>query len=435
MEIYDIVGHPVIIEVEECVRCILEMLVRHNHSDKAFFVAQEFLIDELLDVDHAQRKSKSEIKRLKKEASEIARNSKLRSGTVSDEAKQRTKMLYEESNELEASRKALQYARWLLRYIGDGIAWHTFGHNRLIIRALSAKEPVPFPSQPDGIVFERRIFRGIRRLGREWLPIMHDITNCLRTADFSVFQDGILHRVFELKVRRGDHDPDANKQGPRNKREERQTERLERVFKYLETKDLEVLHPELKGGKALQVESFERHNFEAVAKALSDARQKGFGFRSPESGVAYFVWDIEKNQIDEGISAFVEKYPDFFTSPHVRRSMNPRFEETDQEMPITAMDFNPQDMLDILFGRMAVMAFVNYSKLAAFCQEHGVSLKAVKMPGNRMKLMVDAEPHGGEVQPGLWNRIVFEALSLESFAELINSIYSHFPLDEKVVSA
>jgi hypothetical protein len=73
------------------------------------------------------------------------------------------------------------------RSVGDALAWKRLRFDRRFILAYSRNaEPGPLVARPDGVAAE------IKEVGRLWreqrqLALMHDLTNCLRTGDLTVF--------------------------------------------------------------------------------------------------------------------------------------------------------------------------------------------------------------------------------------------------------
>ncbi len=427
-EVYNHYGHPFLDEIEDALSPIVRTLDRYAYSDQALYVAQECLLDELLALEEAAHDFKAKIRRLRMQAAQVAVESKDDQGQIPEAAKQTTASLYEEADEYEEARRVLQYGRWLLRYVGDGIAWHAYGHNRRIIRALASKEPVPAVADPDGMVSARRIFRAVRRLGRNWLPILHDMTNCLRTADLSIFQDGRLVRIVELKMRKGRAKAESLGLGYDRKddRSLRQEERMGRIMRFMQTLELGDLDPQLAGGKALDSDVGERHNFESVSRAMAQARERGYGFHSPESGALYVAWNVLENGVENALSEAQNRHPEIHASTVTFRSISARYEEHHQGLPITAMALPADDILDILFGRIGVVAIVNFAILEEYCSQQGAPLKVVRREEGGFSLKVKAGEFEGEVLDGLWDRLMLEALSFESFAGLIQSIIAAY---------
>lgn len=428
-EIYDYLNHPFISELHQAVSAIIQLLDRHNHNAKSLYVAQECLFDEIIALEQAARDLKTKAQATRQRAAELAKQSKRQHGQVQKSVKTRTKAMYKQALEYDEGRRLLQYGRWLLRYVGDGIAWHAFGHNRRIIRALASKEPVPAITDLEGVLNVRRIFRAVRQLDRDRLPVLHDLTNCLRTADISIFRDGHLERIMELKIRRGD--PAKKREQPneasQDDRSRRQEERQKRIVSFLQSKDLGDLDPRLAGGQSLDSETLERHNFEAVSQAIARAREQGFGISSPDPGVLYVAWGVYQTDVDTALSEAVTSFPEIFHSLITFRSISGRFEEHEASMPITAMDLPADDILDILFGRIGIVAIVNFAMLEEACSKLGVHLETVQLEGGGFSVRVKAKNLVGEVIDGLWDRLMLEALSVETFAGLISTIIENYP--------
>lgn len=432
-EIHDYLNHPFISELHEAVSVIIQLLDRHNHNAKSLYVAQECLIDEIIALEQVARDLKTKAQVIRQRATELAKQSKRQHGQVQESVKTRTKAMYKQALEYDDGRRVLQYGRWLLRYVGDGIAWHAFGHNRRIIRALASKEPVPAIADLEGVVNVRKIFRAVRRLDRDRLPVLHDLTNCLRTADLSIFRDGHLERIMELKIRRGDpakkrEQPDEASLDDRSRRQE---ERRKRILSFLQSKDLGDLDPRLTGGQSLDSETLERHNFKAVSQAIARAREQGFGISSPDPGILYVAWSVDQTNVNTALSEAVTACPEIFHSRITFRSISGRFEEHEASMPITAMNLPADDMLDILFGRIGIVAIVNFAMLEEACSKLGVPFEIVQQEGGGFSVIVKAKNLEGEVLDGLWDRLMLEALSAESFAGLISTIIENFPDNTK----
>lgn len=100
-------------------------------------------------------------------------------------------------------------------------------------------------------------------------------------------------------------------------------------------------------------------------------------------------------------------------------------------MPITAMDLPADNMLDILFGRIGIVAIVNFAMLEEACSKLGVPLDILHREGGDFSVRVKANGFEGEVLDGLWDRLMLEALSIESFAGLISTIIEDFPNNPK----
>jgi len=295
-KLFEFGDHPLAIEIQARVSSIILMLDANQYSIQALYNGQEQLLDELLWVENNQRSVYDHLRLLKKEVSDIALNAKQSEGDLSDDEKSTIENIHSQVGDLEIEKSILIYGRWLFRYIGDGIAWRAYGFQRKIIRALGDKESVPFMSNNDGIDKERRFFRGIRNLGEDWLPLMHDITNCIRTADFSVFHAGKLKRIIELKITGSKKAGENTGTEPKlDRRGKRQAKRAENIMDFMETGDLGKLRSELAGGKYIHSEQYEKHNFAAISSAIQSCRDVGYGFQEPEHGLLYLTFDTAKD--------------------------------------------------------------------------------------------------------------------------------------------
>jgi len=421
-EYYELKFHPIAAELESRASDIIQALAQSNYSDEVLFTSQEQLIIEIISVENRIKQLRINQKVSKMRATELALKNKNDEGHLSESIKDKIKSLQSRADEIASEIKLLQYMHWLFRYIGDGIAWRAFGFHREIIRALGGKESIPFISNRENTDGEINFFKAIRDLGQEWLPVMHDITNCLRTADFSIFYQGKLIRIFELKIRQNQ----ANKQDKpkirRNERINRQIERLEKIFKYLETGDLGLLREEMAGGKSIRNTVYEKHNFDAISQAIDTARQQGYGYQEPEPGVLYLTWDVDNSSEIKAIEEAVKNHPQVFETLFTFRAITPRYNEFHLSLPNTAMDLPASDIVDILFSRVAVICMVNFKCLENYCLSKGIPLQIEQNSKGHIRLCVKSKSLVGEVKEGLWDRLLLEGLSMESFAELIKSI-------------
>jgi hypothetical protein len=259
---------------------------------------------------------------------------------------------------------------------------------------------------------------------------MHDLTNSIRTADFSVFRNRQLVRIIELKIRESGSYKEEFEAGfgPSNPREVRQEERMQRIFSFLEDGDLGKLRSELAGGRSIQSKVPEIHNFSAISSIMKTARKNGYGMEEPQRGVLYLAWDLEKSSEHPAIEEATKNHLHIFDTLFTFRSIIPRYEANHLSLPITAMDLRANEMLDILFYRIAVMSFLNFKCIEQFCASRGVPLEFERKNGKVARILVKTKPHHGEVREGLWDRLQYEALSLDSFVGLIQSIMDEFGL-------
>ncbi|NMC29051.1 MAG: hypothetical protein GYA45_03155 [Pelolinea sp.] len=425
-EFYKYRNHPLAKEGYKRAKKIIHFLYFWYPINRNFalYRTQLKIIRDLLSLEEEILWHKKEIDKLRKEASTIAQISK---SNLTDQLKIEISEKYSRAKEFEFNVQILKYFRWIFRYIGDGVAWRAFGYNREIIRALSDKQPVPFISNPQGLEKEMNFFLAIRKLGSSWLPVMHDSTNCLRTADFSVFKKGKLHRIIELKIRKSSINNEKEVLHElKNKREIRQQKRLNDIFDFLETGDLGKLREELVEGRSISSEIPEFHNFEYISNAIRNARKTGYGFEEPERGLLYLAWNFTKYDTNKIIEKAVQQFPHIFNSPLTFRSFGPCDDEKPYGLPITSMDMRPNHIIDLLFGNISVITFLNFKCLEENSKKLGIPLSIEKGNGN-LRFYVKTNPVG-EIREGLLDRLLIEGLSMNSFFGLINHILEEFEM-------
>jgi hypothetical protein len=429
-EFHEFLGHPLADDLDRRVTHILRCMALLRYRTFSLYRAQLAITRDLLALEESLRNCRSESSALRARATRLAVEAIQTAQALTEDQKQQVKSLQQQADDYALAVRLLRYGRWVYRYLADGIAWRAYGYNREAIRALGGKEPVPFLSKKEGIDKELNLFRAIRRQGRGWLPLMHDLTNCIRTADFSIFKDGRLYRIIELKIRQSQQTPHVAQLQlrPGAPREYRQQERLQKIFEFFETGDLGKLSPELAGGRSIRSAVLERHNYDAVSTAMKQARSRGFGFEQPERGILYIAWDGRKNPVDEAISQASKAWPDVFDSLFTFRSISPRYEQYHDMLPITAMDLPVRDVSDLLFGRIGLACMVNFGCVEQYCRENGVPIAFQRGESGRTKITVGSRPPFGEVREGLWDRLLLEALCLASFTGLVKAIMAEYHL-------
>ncbi len=358
-EFSDFESHPLGKELRKRVSRIIWKMAIFRYSRYALFSAQLQILEDLLALEDSLRTSRDQASSLRKRASELAKTSAQPDMPLPEVIKQQINEFHEDASTYDEAVKVLRYGRWLYRYIADGIAWRAYGFDRHAIRALGAKEPVVFLSNKDGIEEEIKFFKAMRRLGREWLPVIHDLTNCLRTGDFSLFKNGVLYKLIELKIRQSGKQSINTQEKLKGPREIRQANRLQLVGEHIQTEDLELLDKNIKG-KVFKADLVEKHNFKAISSVVRSARSRNFGFIEPERGLMYIAFDTHSRSEGDVLQNASKHHPHIFDSLFTFQGIIPRFQKYHVSLPITAMQIPVRDMIDILFGRIAVMSFINF---------------------------------------------------------------------------
>jgi hypothetical protein len=86
-----------------------------------------------------------------------------------------------------------------LRCIGDGLAWRVFGFKRQYILALCRNQSPGVMAGKVGLAAERARVEQIYKDDGQF-AILHDLTNCLRIGDITVFGDGRPPETIEIKT-------------------------------------------------------------------------------------------------------------------------------------------------------------------------------------------------------------------------------------------
>lgn len=232
-------------------------------------------MDELLTIEKQTIEYRRGAQKLRREA-----------GKLSASARTEIQDLNSQARFFDLKRKELKNGKWLLRYVGDGIAWHAYRHSRNHIRALSDKEPVNTIGKPENFIPYRRLFRGFRHRGKNFLPLMHDITNCLRVGDLTVFNRGKLFKIYEWKI----FGPDSKYSSEQASREKRQALRLGRLRAYFETNQINCLSAQYpRNSRFIKIDVQEKYHFELISRILAQARKKPCRLRIPKKVFTIFL--------------------------------------------------------------------------------------------------------------------------------------------------
>jgi hypothetical protein len=95
------------------------------------------------------------------------------------------------------------------RCIGDALAWRVFGFQRKQIIALCQNAPAGVWAGKKGAASELAVVEQARAAGR--FAILHDLTNCLRIGDVTVFADDGDFETIEVKSDAGRRSPKQNR--------------------------------------------------------------------------------------------------------------------------------------------------------------------------------------------------------------------------------
>jgi hypothetical protein len=95
------------------------------------------------------------------------------------------------------------------RCVGDALAWRVFGFQRKQIIALCQNAPPGVWAGKEGVASELAVVERARAAGQ--FAILHDLTNCLRIGDVTVFADDGDFETIEVKSHPGRRSPKQNR--------------------------------------------------------------------------------------------------------------------------------------------------------------------------------------------------------------------------------
>lgn len=309
----------------------------------------------------------------------------------------------------------LRVIRWHCRRVGDGFAWEIFAHDRGRLHGLSQGPSVPTsPKEDDGA---RGVFAAAEMLlsSGAGIPVIHDITDCLRIGDLSYLEmgSGAIHTLevktsrlaeeriddtqsrIELGVRLysarpwnpsvGDDSSEPPQMEPANPpvfdTNQREDRRLGRQLKRMDIAatrseaSLNKLHvidgepvfySQAEEGKSL-------HHWAELRRAIREARRKGSSFFSLDDFVAYalFYSPDGVSQPDIGSLKFKEKVDQtIFNSSRAERDTVtvdwiPCDEDTlnvSEIMPFTLYKIPMRAKLELVENKLIIFSMVNYAR-------------------------------------------------------------------------
>jgi hypothetical protein len=410
-------------QVRNRVERIIRYLSINGFVNKALIRGQELIIDELIDLDNLLGEQQILFENKKKEESKIVTDNKGKI-PIDDDIKRNIKEIQKEAKIINIGIEQIRNAKWLFRYIGDGIAWRAFSYDRKIIGVLGAKEPVSFSSKKEGFTNEISYFKNICRKGSRWLPILHDITNCLRTNDISIFYNGYLVEIAEIKTKNGKvillHE--VEKEVSEDPRVSRQIAWFRKIKIFLETGDLGMLQSKLAGGRYIQKIIPLCYHFESIRDAITNSRINGVGCHEPEHGQLFIAINNSITTLEQSISELKNKYPHIFESPYIIQSMGSGGTYHHDLIPITGMDLPSKDIINVLFNEVLVFTAINYSCLIDQFKNRGIELNIYYDEKRRLHLLTMSNGFTGEIKDRLWDRVIKEGLGIISLIDLIKGI-------------
>lgn len=310
----------------------------------------------------------------------------------------------------------LQVIRWHSRRLGDGLAWMVLLFDRKTIHALTTNSRVPISAEEDD--GSRGVSLTAMKLLQSGfgLPIIHDITDCLRIGDitFLSFGDSAADKNFrtiEIKTSRLDVTVDGEGNESVSLRvtaigteplpliesqtvldmgtfraEElktpihmprREDRRLEKQFNRMVTavarrtvEDHKLTKIDGSPHLSLVSDVEDHHHWTELRRAIRSARKNGYAFFQIDNFIGYGLWFNAKGVAKEDIAEprFVEDIQSHILSDELgdRNSLTLGAVPIQEDhayapllMPFTIYEIPHRAISDILHGRLVIMAVMN----------------------------------------------------------------------------
>lgn len=310
----------------------------------------------------------------------------------------------------------LQVIRWHSRRLGDGLAWMVLLFDRKTIRALTTNSRVPLSAEEDdgsrgvSVTAKKLLESGFG------LPIIHDITDCLRIGDitFLSFGDSTADKMFrtiEIKTSRLDVTVDGEGNESVSLRvtaigtepiplvesqavldmgtfraeqletpihtPRREDRRLEKQFNRMVTavarrtaEDHKLTQVDGSPHLSLVSDVEDHHHWAELRKAIRIARKHGYAFFQVDNFLGYGLWFNPKGVAKEDVAdpRFIEDIQRDILSDELgdRNSLTLGALPIEEDhahapllMPFTVYEIPHRAISDMLHGRLVMMAAMN----------------------------------------------------------------------------
>lgn len=366
---------------------------------------QQFLIKKIRYIESRIRYCKAAMRELKRY---------LRNPTNAINKKEDTSAIKDRISYFQNMTKDYQLILQIFREFGDALAFIYW--NKWDIKPMSFNYDSGFISGKKGFSREYKILKKILESGK--IAIMHDLTNCLRHGDITIFEKKnniIEYNVYEIKSSKNE-----------NTRTRRQKERLDTILNYIETDSM--ITNELEGLKNAQIKREatsipEKNNVKLLNTLISEAELYGYSHAKVEDGLYYLVTTEEQNSDANPIKNILSQ----IKMPPALIYLNAIKHRGIGYSPFALSFANSLSLYNFLCGKLIIMIIVDIEYIKESLKSEGLDLKF--MGDNEWPLIIT--PHVkskykiAELRIGahFWWRLFFEFLSLDWF---VNDIIYRF---------
>jgi hypothetical protein len=263
---------------------------------------------------------------------------------------------------IESEVYTLKHLNRILKEIVDGIVWRSFNFNRAILYLLADKDPIEHLNVDEGLISSIYEFSDIF-LNQEQFAVLNDISNFIRVGDITVInKDG---NIEFIEVKSGKK-KGAMKKNPRVRRQKKYMEELG-VGEY-DGKKLKILD-----SKTRQV-----NHLSLLKESIQKARAKGQNSELIGNYMVIHVIDYEKINNPESIISYinsrhksVKQKWDSKNDFYFVFNFSEKLIFSRNYVPISIFPFDVETCADILMGKLAIFAILNFSEIKRMFEKYG----------------------------------------------------------------
>ncbi|MEI2769685.1 MAG: hypothetical protein V9G98_02750 [Candidatus Competibacter sp.] len=310
--------------------------------------------------------------------------------------KEESREIKEHTEYYKCSINKYKYLLRIFRDIGDAIAFIYI--DKWDIKPMAFKQPTGFITGKEGTRLERKILRGVFRLGR--VAILNDLTNCLRYGDITVpAHDKFL--IIEAK---------SSKNRNTNKRTDRQLEGIQKVCKYLHTNCTDNLYDKEGLFMRVEMQTTEKNYIDELNEIVANAMENGISHAEVEHGLFYCAMTkFNEDQLNELVKSCDNKPIIQFLS----------LIDNTGYYPFTLSIRSPVALYRLYNSELNIIVFVNAKTLQEKCKLRGCSVELFVNEDFAFKLThfkwTEYENNSIGVGHHVFGRVFAEFLSLEWF--------------------
>lgn len=323
----------------------------------------------------------------------------------------------------------LRSARWYSKRLGDALAWLVFLFDRKTLFALAENTRTPSSASSEDDGSRGVLLTAQNLLNQRWgLPIIHDITDCLRIGDISLLSFGETvddrHvRTIEVKTKRTAIEPQLDgsdvlhlqitmisteplyesggdgMQAPEpptvapqplkwrdDRRLDKQVKRMRRAMEHRDVENDVIAELDGNPHMSLLTGVQDVHHWTELRRAIREARRGGYAFFAVDEFIGY---SIHYNSAgittgDLGMGSLVDDIVKsiFVTDLDDRNSITinqiPAKEDNDRApfiLPFYLYDIPRRAIRELVEGKLVIMAYMNAGRVEHALAEAGFKVE------------------------------------------------------------